>query len=163
MNVNAQHPAAGHDQQVSHYGRLLVMALLSFGAMYLLMYAMVDKVANVYPNVNQLYMAGLMTAPMVAFEIVLMRGMYRNRTANGIILASSCVALVVLFALIREQGVVGDRQFLKSMIPHHAGAILMCEQAKLRDPELQELCDGIVAGQQQEIDQMKEKLAETRR
>ena len=160
MTEHTQHEHASRDR--SHYGRLLIMALLSFGAMYLLMYAMVDDFANVYPNVNQLYMAGLMTAPMVAFEIVLMRGMYRNRTANGIILASSGVALVLSFTLIREQSVVGDRQFLKSMIPHHASAILMCEEAKLRDPELLELCDGIVAGQQQEIDQMKAKLGETR-
>ena len=153
----------GHEEQRSHYGRLLLMSLLSFGAMYLLMYAMVDDLANVYPNVNQFYMAGLMTAPMVAFEVLLMRGMYRSRTVNGIILASSGLALVLLFALIREQGVVGDRQFLRSMIPHHASAILMCEEAKLRDPELQALCDEIVAGQQQEIDQMKTKLAEMRR
>jgi uncharacterized protein (DUF305 family) len=26
------------------------------------------------------------------------------------------------------QGAVGDDQFLRSMIPHHSGAILMCEQ-----------------------------------
>ncbi|HEY0157898.1 MAG TPA: DUF305 domain-containing protein [Thermoanaerobaculia bacterium] len=40
------------------------------------------------------------------------------------------------------------------MIPHHAGAILMCQQATLQDPELKVLCDGIVRGQQQEIDQL---------
>jgi hypothetical protein len=40
---------------------------LSFISMYVLMYAMVDRFANVYPNFNQFYMAGLMTAPMVLF------------------------------------------------------------------------------------------------
>ena len=39
---------------------------LSFVAMYALMYAMVDQWANVYNNVNQFYMAGLMAAPMLA-------------------------------------------------------------------------------------------------
>jgi uncharacterized protein (DUF305 family) len=40
------------------------------------------------------------------------------------------------------------------MIPHHSGAILMCEQASIQDAEIQALCDSIIAGQQSEIDQM---------
>ena len=61
------------------------------------------------------------------------------------------------FAL-RAQAGVGDRQFLKSMIPHHAGAILMCKNNRLSDPELQQLCRNIVTSQQSEIDLMKAKL-----
>ena len=45
------------------------------------------------------------------------------------------------------------------MIPHHASAILMCEQATITDAEIRELCGNIVAGQQQEIATMKEILA----
>jgi len=44
------------------------------------------------------------------------------------------------------------------MIPHHAGAILMCERAPLQDAEIQALCRTIVSGQRAEIDQMKAKL-----
>lgn len=40
------------------------------------------------------------------------------------------------------------------MIPHHSGAVLMCEQAKLSDPEIQRLCKQIVISQKQEIAQM---------
>ena len=40
------------------YLKLLYMALLSFASMYILMYAMVNQFANVYPNINQFYMAG---------------------------------------------------------------------------------------------------------
>lgn len=40
------------------------------------------------------------------------------------------------------------------MIPHHSGAVLMCLEASLTDPELIALCEGIVAGQQREIEQM---------
>jgi uncharacterized protein (DUF305 family) len=40
------------------------------------------------------------------------------------------------------------------MIPHHSGAILMCRQAKITDPEIKSLCQGIEKSQQQEIDQM---------
>ena len=35
----------------------------------------------------------------------------------------------------------------------------MCEQASLKDPEIRELCRGIVAGQAAEIEQMKSILA----
>lgn len=51
------------------------------------------------------------------------------------------------------------RLFLRSMIPHHSGAILMCAKAPLRDAEIQRLCKTIIAGQADEIRQMKDKLA----
>jgi hypothetical protein len=47
-----------------HYVRLAIMTALSFISMYVLMYAMVNRFANVYNNLNQFYMAGLMTAPI---------------------------------------------------------------------------------------------------
>lgn len=131
------------------------MAVLSFIAMYVLMYAMVDRFANVYPNFNQFYMAGMMTAPMVILELIVMRSMYKNMQLNITIGAVSALALVGFFLLIRYQTAISDIQFLKSMIPHHAGAILMCEQASIQDPEIQELCRTIISGQQSEIDQMK--------
>jgi uncharacterized protein (DUF305 family) len=124
------------------------------------MYAMVDRFSNVIPNINQFYMAGLMTMPMIIFEVVLMGSMYMNRKLNTMIIAIGSVALIGFFLFIRQQSFVSDRQFLKSMIPHHASAILMCENADLQDPEIKELCVSIVSGQQQEIDQMKEKLKE---
>jgi uncharacterized protein (DUF305 family) len=41
------------------------------------------------------------------------------------------------------------------MIPHHASAILMCEEARPRNSEVRKLCETIISGQQAEIDQMK--------
>src|SRR2546421_12130484 len=144
----------------TNYRRLFLMAVLSYIAMFVLMYAMVDSFANVYVNVNQFYMAGLMASPMVIIEIALMRAMYPNKTANGGISAASVILLIVCWVLIRKQAAVGDKQFLRSMIPHHAGAILMVDQASIKDPEIQELCRTIRAGQQAEIEQMKRKLAQ---
>jgi uncharacterized protein (DUF305 family) len=141
-----------------HYGRLALMAVLSFIAMYALMYAMVDRFANVYPNFNQFYMAGLMAAPMVIIELALMSAMYHNKRVNAVIAAVSALALVGFWFAIRQQTAITDEQFLKSMIPHHAGAILMCEEAKLSDADIKKLCDEIIAGQQAEIAQMKAKL-----
>ena len=152
-----QHATQGHGMK-GHYGRLVVMTVISFIAMYVLMYAMVDRFANVFPNFNQFYMAGLMAAAMVAIELVVMGGMYPNRKVNIALIAASLAALAGFWILIRQQTAIGDRQFVKSMIPHHAGAILMCEQATLTDPELVRLCGDIVRGQQREIDQMKDIL-----
>jgi uncharacterized protein (DUF305 family) len=41
------------------------------------------------------------------------------------------------------------------MIPHHAGAILMCGKAPIQDAEIKAPCQNIIDGQQTEIDQMK--------
>jgi uncharacterized protein (DUF305 family) len=136
------------------YGRLAAMAALSFIAMYILMYAMVDTFADVFPNINQFYIAGLMAAPMVIIELVLMGAMYQNRTANIAIMIVSVAALAGFFTLIRTQAAVGDHQFLKSMIPHHSGAVLMCQRADVRDVEVKRLCANIIQGQHAEITQM---------
>lgn len=134
------------------------MAVLSFASMYVLMYAMVDSLDSVYSSLNQAYMAGLMTAPMLIFELWLMRAMYPQRRLNAVLFALSALALVLLWGAIRTQTAITDREFLRSMIPHHSGAILMCEQASLRQADVQALCKSIVAGQAQEIRLMKDML-----
>jgi uncharacterized protein (DUF305 family) len=138
-----------------HYGRLAGMIVLSFIAMYILMYSMVDTSGNVFNNINQVYMAALMAAPMAVIELLLMGSMYENKTANMIIVIVSVVAAILFFLFIRMQTAVTDRQFIRSMVPHHSGAILMCDRAKLSDPELRKLCEDIIKSQQSEIDQMK--------
>lgn len=67
----------GHGK--SHYLRLGGMVLLSFVSMYVLMYSMANSLADVYNSLNQVYMAGLMTAPMVVIELWLMSSMTRTR------------------------------------------------------------------------------------
>ena len=141
-----------------NYHRLLVMFVLHFIAMYALMYAMVDTFANVHVNHNQFYMAALMAAPMVILELLIMGSMYPRKKLNLGIVAIGLVVLICSFAFIRGQVAIGDEQFLKSMIPHHAGAILMCKQAHLKDLEIMELCSNILSGQQSEIEWMNEKL-----
>ncbi len=147
----------------NHYPHLLLMIFLSFIAMYILMYVMVDSLDNVYPNVNQFYMAGLMTAPMLILELTIMGSMYRNKKLNMLLIALSAIGLILFYMGVRQQVGVADRQFLKSMIPHHAGALLMCEKASIQDPDIMELCKTILAGQQSEIDLMKSKLQDLKK
>jgi hypothetical protein len=145
---------SGHGQQ-SHYGHLAIMSLLSFMAMFILMYAMVDVFGNVFSSWNQAYMAGLMVSPMIVIELIVMRAMYHNKKLNALLIGGSVFAGALLFAAIRQQTLVSDTQFVRSMIPHHAGALLMCQEAALQDPELKALCQQIEEGQTREIAQMK--------
>ena len=156
-----QHGA--HNSDEKPYVRLAVMIALSYVSMYVLMYAMVNTLGDIYNSMNQVYMAGLMTAPMVVIEMLLMSGMYKNKKLNVLLIAGSCVAGIAFFLFIRQQSAISDRQFLRSMIPHHSGAILMCDGASLQDQRIRELCKTIVTGQQQEIDQMRGILADLNR
>ena len=155
-----QHMQEGkHAKQGGHYGRLMTMMAVSFIAMYILMYAMVNRFENVFHNVNQVYMAGLMSAPMLLIELALMGSMYADKRRNVWIAGGAVLLMVLCWFGIRQQAGVTDRQFLRSMIPHHASAILMCEQSPSRDPEIQRLCQEIISSQRAEIAQMKQMLA----
>jgi uncharacterized protein (DUF305 family) len=158
----AEHQHPDQDSQAAPYLRLAAMSVLSFLAMYILMYAMVDKASNIKPSLNQAYMAGLMAAPMVVIELLLMGMMYPRKGLNRGLLAVSLAFGLLCFAAIRQQWLIGDREFLRSMIPHHSGAILMCAKAPVRDPEIRQLCGAIIEGQKGEIDQMSAMLARPR-
>ena len=157
--METHHADTGHsDQHGQAYLRLGAMLVLSFLAMYALMYAMVDRWQNVHNNLNQAWMAGLMVAPMLVIELALMWRMYPHRRLNALLLAGGVALGLACWWMIRAQVAINDRQFLRSMIPHHAGALLMCERNRLRDPELQQLCRDIIASQRREIDLMQAKL-----
>ena len=148
----------GKQEMKGSYGRLLGMTALSFVAMFVLMYAMVDRLENVYANFNQVYMAGLMAAPMVLIEMALMHRMYPNAKLNAVIILATLVAMMLCWVFIRQQTAISDNQFVRSMIPHHAGAVLMCEENKLKDPDLVKLCQDIISSQKAEIALMTSKL-----
>jgi uncharacterized protein (DUF305 family) len=158
--MEKHHADARHsDQHGRPYLRLGAMLVFSFLAMYALMYAMVDRWQNVHHNLNQAWMAGLMVAPMLVIELLLMWRMYPHRRLNALLLAAGVAFGLACWWMIRAQAAIDDRQFLRSMIPHHAGALLMCERNRLRDPELQRLCRQIIASQRREIAEMQAKLA----
>jgi hypothetical protein len=104
-------------------------------------------------------MAGIMTMPMILIELFLMGSMYPNQKFNRVIILSGIVLFGILFYFERKQTAIYDKEFLKSMIPHHAAALLMCKESHLQDPEIIQLCKNISASQQAEIDFMKAKLA----
>ena len=141
------------------YRNLAIDLLVHFVIMYFVMYTMIDSLGHLYLNVNNFYMTMMMVAPMAVVMLVSMRSMFPSRRVNVAIAASAVVAFGVAYGAMRTQAAVGDRQFLRSMIPHHSGAILMCQQASLTDPQIRALCRQIVDSQRAEIATMEAILA----
>jgi uncharacterized protein (DUF305 family) len=141
------------------YASLALQTVVSGIIMYLVMFVMIDRLSSFYNNLNMLYMTLMMVAPMVVLMILAMRHMFPSKAANNALLVGAVVVFLGAFALIRTQTTIGDTAFLRSMIPHHSGAILMCREASIRDPEIKTLCGEIIRSQAQEIDQMKAILA----
>ena len=159
-----QHTQKSEENNPNHslamYKRFALMAVAMFVAMYFIMYAMIDGLQNLIPNINNLYMTLLMVSAMLVIELWIMKGMYQNKKINWAIITVSLAIGIFSWFGIREQLFVGDKEFVKGMIPHHAAAVLMSEKAKLTDPELIELQKNILETQAKEIEFMKRKLKE---
>ena len=138
------------------YGHLALETAISAVIMYVVMFVMIDNTGSFYNNVNMLYMTLMMVAPMVVIMLVgSMRSMFPNKKLNYVLVGCLAAVFFLGWGFIRWQVTGGDTQFLRSMIPHHSGAILMCRESDLTDPEIIKLCDGIIKSQRQEIDEMK--------
>lgn len=140
------------------YVKLGVALALSYLTMFLLSMSMIRQWDHFYLNGSNAWMALVMVAPMGLIMLAVMWAMFKNRALN----AGLALAFLAVFAgswyLGRQEAGIGDEQFLKSMIPHHSRAILVCQEADITDPEIVELCEGIVKSQTEEIAQMKQIL-----
>ena len=127
---------------------------VDFVVMYLVMYTMIATLAHFHLNLNNVYMTLMMVAPMAVIMLVSMRSMFPSRAINLAICVGAAAVFLASFAAMRTQAGIGNAEFLRAMIPHHSGAILMCKQASITDSEIAALCRGIVESQQKEIAQM---------
>ena len=157
--MQAEHSQQMDKQMMSHHYMMLGLNVVcGLVIMYLAMFAMIWTVDDFLQNLNMFYMALMMATPMAILMLLTMRMMYRNKTLNMVLHAAFAMVFVLSFWAIRAESLIGDRQFVRAMIPHHSGAILMCERATIRNPELKEICfkpNGIVESQKREIAQMK--------
>jgi len=142
----------------SNYKRFAVLIAVNTVVMFLLTYTMIAVVDHFYFNINKVYMALMMVSLMNIVMLAFMHKMYTSKKLNIILYSVFALVFILSFSFARTQAFVGDEQFLRSMIPHHSSAILMCEQADITDPEIAELCDQIVKAQQEEIELMKQLL-----
>jgi len=142
----------------SNYIKMALMLILSFFIMYGVMFLNVDEVSHIYVSNTRCYMSFLMVSPMAVLMILMMRKMYANKKLNIIILSSSVVVFIVALSFLRNQTFVSDVEYMKAMIPHHSSAILTSKHASIKDPEVRDLADSIIASQEKEISEMKKAI-----
>lgn len=157
---DTRHAGMDHTGSNKSYVMLLLGTALSYAAMYLIMYSMVDRAEHVYFNLSNVYMTGLMAGSMVPIMLLTMLGMFRNKRLNVAFWAGSAAALALCWFLLRAEAGVGDRQFMRAMIPHHSAAIQMAKESSITDPRLKKIVEDIIASQEREIAEMKAMLAE---
>ncbi len=124
------------------------------------MYLNTYQMDHIFFSETRLYMALIMGAVMALVMLAFMRKMYVNRKANIAIVAGSILIFVLSLWLVRSQETVADVSYMRAMIPHHSIAILTSERAKISDPRVRELADGIIAAQKKEIAEMKTLIAD---
>ena len=150
-----EHGEMDHGMVRKQYALLGLNLAISLAIMYLVMFAMIYSLGEFVQNINFFSMALMMWAPMGSLMLLTMPMMYPRKTLNVAIHAALALVFILATIGIREQGLVGDTQFLRSMIPHHSGAVLMCDKAALSDPAIRQLCEQIIVSQKAEIAQMK--------
>jgi uncharacterized protein (DUF305 family) len=156
MQHSSSHPSASHN-----YRRFAFELAVDFAVMYFVMYTMIATVQHLRLNLNNLYMTLMMVAPMAIVMVVSMRSMFPSKRANAAIVIGAALVFAGSFMAMRGQAAIGDREFLRSMIPHHSGAILMCKEARISDPQVIALCREIIASQTREIALMESLLKRT--
>jgi len=135
---------------------IVTASVLMFGLMYLNTY----QLDHVWFSQTRLFMTMIMAGAMTLVMLFFMRHMYCNRTANVALVVAGVALLAGGLWLVRSQATVGQVAWMKAMIPHHSIAILTSERARISDPRVRDLADGIIETQRREIAEMEALIAE---
>lgn len=145
------------NHKMSHmgWGKFAAMIGTSTFIMFFLMYQLVYDADHAMFSLNRLVSSLVMGSVMTIVMLGFMWPMYRGTGLKMIVLAGAVVVGVVLLAINRTQVLIGDIEFMKSMIPHHSIAINNARKADIRDPRVRDLADQIIESQVREIREMK--------
>lgn len=144
----------GHHASMG-WGRFAAMIATSTVVMFFLMYHLVYEADHAMFSLTRLIGALIMGAVMTAVMLGFMWRMYAGQATKLAVLGVAIVAAVALLAINRGQVLVDDTSFMKAMIPHHSIAINNARKARISDPRVRKLADGIIASQVKEIAEMK--------
>ncbi|GGY61254.1 DUF305 domain-containing protein [Marinobacter zhanjiangensis] len=137
------------------WGRFAAMIATSVFVMFFLMYQLVYSFDHAMFSVNRLIASLVMGCVMTIVMLGFMWSMYKGvGTKIAVLVVAALLGVFLLFAN-RSQLVIGDVDFMKSMIPHHSIAINNSRRASISDPRVRELADQIIAAQVREIAEMK--------
>lgn len=142
------------------YARFGAMVATSTIVMFGLMYLNTYSSDHIYFSETRTYMALIMGAAMAVIMLAFMRHMLTNEKLNRAIYIGSAIVFAASLWLVRSQATVEDVSYMRAMIPHHSIAILTSERAKIADPRVRKLADGIIEAQRREIGEMKSLIEE---
>jgi hypothetical protein len=143
----------GHDMQMG-WGRFWGMIVTSTVVMFPLMYQLVYTGDHVTFSLTRLVSAVVMGAVMAVVMLAFMWPMYLGSGRKIASVVGAVLVAVLVLGLNRSQRLIGDVDFMKSMIPHHSIAINNARKAQITDPRVRELADAIIASQVREIREM---------
>jgi len=137
------------------WGRFAAMIAVSTFVMFFLMYQLVYALDHATFSLNRFLASLLMGCVMTIVMLAFMWPMYRGQRTKVSVLVVAGLSAAVLLLLNRQQVVIGDVEFMQSMIPHHSIAINNARKATISDPRVRRLADGIIESQVREITEMK--------
>ena len=129
--------------------RFIAMIGVSTLIMFFLMY--LYSIDHAMFSINRLVASVVMGCVMTMVMLSFMWSMYRGRAVKTAVLTVAATGAVILLLVTRTQAVVTDVTFMKSLIPHHSIAINNARKARIRDPRVRRLADGIIESQIREM------------
>ena len=152
------------DQQKKTMGmgwsRFAAMIATSTLIMAFLMYQLVYTFDHALFSMNRLIASLVMGCVMTVVMLSFMWSMYKGTGTKVAVLVLAALLGVTLLFVNRRQAVIGDVNFMRSMIPHHSIAINNARKASISDPRVRELADGIIRAQVLEIEAMNRLIAD---
>jgi hypothetical protein len=154
--------AKGHSNGKMHskgkmpmgWGRFAAMLVTSTVIMFFLMYQLVYSFDHATFSLNRLVASLIMGCVMTVVMLGFMWPMYQGTGTKIAVVSIAALAGAALLYVNRNQVLIGDTDFMRSMIPHHSIAINNARKAGIRDPRVRELADVIIESQLREISEM---------
>ena len=145
----------GNEMKGMGWGRFAAMIATSTLLMFFFMYQLVYSPQHATFSLNRLVSSLVMGCVMTVIMLGFMWSMYKGMATKVAVLAGALLLAVALLTTNRSQALIGDVDFMKSMIPHHSIAINNASRSSISDPRVRELADTIISSQVREIAEMK--------
>jgi hypothetical protein len=141
--------------QSMSWGKFAAMIAASVVAMFFLMYQLVYSWDHAMFSMNRLVSSFVMGTVMTLIMLGFMWKMYHGLATKVTVVIGALILGIILLVVNRNQALIGDEDFMKSMIPHHSIAINNARKSDIRDPRVKALADEIIESQVREIAEMK--------
>ena len=144
-----------HDKMMMvSWGKFAAMIATSVIAMFFLMYQLVYSFEHATFSMTRLVSSLVMGSVMTLIMLGFMWKMIEGAAVKAAVLIGAVVVGVAVLAINRDQTLIGDEDFMKSMIPHHSIAINNARKSDIRDPRVHRLANEIIESQVREIAEM---------